>query len=79
MKKWIQFGVLCAAILFALYAASLGIFLSYKVIAKTETRQVQELPSTDLSELSFQGCKIGEEISITPYDGWSLIKSPICV
>ena len=76
MKKWIQFGVLCAAILFALYAASLGIFLSYKVIAKTETRQVQVLPSTDLSELSFQGCKIGEEISITPYDGWESDKIP---
>ena len=75
-KNRTQFVVLCAAVLFALYAASLGIFLSYKAIAKAETRQVQELPSTDLSELSIRGYKIGEEISITPYDGWESDKIP---
>ena len=67
MKKRTQFVVLCAAALFVLYAASLGIFLSYQATVKKEVRQARELPTTDLSGLSFSSYRAGEDFSMMPY------------
>jgi len=67
MKKRTQFVVLCAAALLVLYAASLGIYLSYQATVKKEVQQALELPTTDLSGLSFNGYRAGEDFSMMPY------------
>jgi len=75
MKKRTQLVVLCAAALFVLYAASLGIYLSYQATVKKEAQQARELPTTDLSGLSFNGYRTGEDFSMLPYADRESIES----
>lgn len=69
-RKGILFAVLSALILAAFCALSLRINRSYQNTAATEAQLAQELPSTDLSSLSFNGFVVGEKNTIVPYEGW---------
>lgn len=74
-KKWTHFIVLCGVVLFALYVLSLGVYLSYKATVKREARQALELPTTDLSGLSFNDYRVGEDFNMMPYSGRESVES----
>lgn len=66
-NKWIQLAALCTAVLAVLYAVSLGIYLYYQTTIKTEIQKARDLPSTDLSRLSFNDLTVGKVIGDIPY------------
>lgn len=68
-EKWIRFLMLCVATLLLFYAASLGIYLTYQNTVKSQTQMARELPTTDLSGLSFSGYTVGEINSIHSNEG----------
>lgn len=75
-EKLIRFLMLCVATPLLLYAASLGIYLTYQNTVKSQAQMARELPTTDLSELSFSGYTIGEINSIPSNEGLESDESP---
>jgi len=68
--KCVIFVTLSIALLVSLSAKSRQIYRSYVETIKHEVQLARELPSTDLSGVSINGYKVGEETSIVPYEGW---------
>ena len=74
--KWVRLAVLYVVVLLILYTISLGIYLFYRYTAKSENKKIELLSSTNLSLLSFNGYKVGMDISVIPYEEWESNRIP---